>query len=68
MTGKLPLIGIASYEEMKARTMAIVKGGYKPAPHEPKLWFTSQASAERALRDKYPLVIEATMEEDTKGQ
>ncbi|MDP6688707.1 MAG: transcriptional regulator [Alphaproteobacteria bacterium] len=34
-------IGIASYETMKKRTMAIARGEYKPKRGEPKVWFPS---------------------------
>jgi len=34
-------VGIADYEEMKARTMRIARGEEKPAPDDPKVWFTS---------------------------
>src|ERR1035438_1371130 len=37
-------VGIASYEQMKARTVAIARGEYKPAAGEPKVWFTSAES------------------------
>ena len=40
-------IGIAGYDRMKARTMAIARGEHKPARSEPTVWFTSIA---RALR------------------
>jgi predicted transcriptional regulator len=42
-------IGIASYEEMKARTLAIARGEYRPAPGEPKVWFTSIESVGKVL-------------------
>ncbi len=42
-------IGIADYEEMKARTVAIAKGERKPAPGEPKVWFTSIESFAKVL-------------------
>ncbi len=42
-------VGIASYEEMKERTMAIARGEYKPKRGEPKVWFTSLQSAARVL-------------------
>jgi predicted transcriptional regulator len=42
-------VGIASYEEMKARTMAIVRGEHRPAPGEPKVWFTSTESFAKVL-------------------
>jgi hypothetical protein len=31
--------GIASYEEMKERTVTIARGEYRIAPDEPKVWF-----------------------------
>jgi len=34
-------VGIASLEQMKARTIAIASGKYRPAAGEPKVWFTS---------------------------
>jgi predicted transcriptional regulator len=45
-------VGIASYEQMKARTMAIARGEYKPAAGEPKVWFTSAESFARVLSDR----------------
>jgi len=44
-------VGIASYEQMKARTIAIARGKYKPAAGEPKVWFTSESFA-RVLSDR----------------
>lgn len=34
-------VGIASYADMKKRTMAIARGEYKPKRGEPKVWFPS---------------------------
>lgn len=34
-------IGIASYEEIKARTMAIARGEITVKPDDPKIWFPS---------------------------
>ena len=45
-------IGIASYEDMKARTMAIARGRLKPKTHEPKVWFTSTESFAKVLSNK----------------
>jgi predicted transcriptional regulator len=42
-------IGIASYEEMKARTMAIARGERRVTPREPKVWFTSTESFAKVL-------------------
>lgn len=41
--------GIASYAEMKARTMAVARGDRRIVPGEPKIWFTSTESFARIL-------------------
>jgi predicted transcriptional regulator len=46
---KTLIIGIASYEQMKERTMQIARGKYKPKKGEPKLWFTSVESFAKIL-------------------
>ena len=43
------IVGIASYEDMKARSLAIAKGEYVPKRGEPKVWFTSLESFARVL-------------------
>lgn len=45
-------IGIASYEEMKARTLAIARGEGKRGRGEPEIWFTSMDSVARVLSDR----------------
>ena len=45
-------VGIASYEEMKARTMAVARGEMKPGRGDPKVWFTSAESFAKVLSDK----------------
>ena len=45
-------VGIASYADMKARTMAIARGALKPRPSEPKVWFTSIESFAEVLSDR----------------
>jgi predicted transcriptional regulator len=45
-------VGIASYEDMKKRTLAIARGDYKRRRGEPRVWFTSMESAARILSDK----------------
>jgi predicted transcriptional regulator len=42
-------VGIASYEDMKARTMAVARGERRIAPEEPKVWFTSTESFAKVL-------------------
>lgn len=45
-------VGIASYDEMKARTLAIARGKLKPRPGDPKVWFTSPESFAKVLSNK----------------
>ena len=42
-------VGIASYEEMKARTLAVARGERRVLSTEPKVWFTSTESFARIL-------------------
>ena len=42
-------IGIADYDRMKARTMAIARGEHKPGRGEPAVWFTSIESFAKVL-------------------
>lgn len=42
-------VGIASYEEMKARTMAVARGERRVSRNEPKVWFTSTESFAKVL-------------------
>ena len=42
-------IGIAGYDRMKARTMAVARGEHKPAKGEPTVWFTSIESFAKVL-------------------
>jgi predicted transcriptional regulator len=45
-------VGIASYEEMKARTLAIARGELRPKPGDPKVWFTSPESFAKLLSNR----------------
>lgn len=51
-------IGIASYEDVKARTMAIAKGELKPDPQDPKVWFSSVESLAQVLSTKNKMLLE----------
>ena len=42
-------VGIASYDEMKARTLRIARGEQRVARDEPKVWFTSTESFAKLL-------------------
>jgi predicted transcriptional regulator len=55
---KILRIGIASRDQMKARTMAIARGEHKPNPDEPKVWFTSMESLAQVLSTKNTLLLE----------
>ena len=43
------IVGIASYDDMKARSMAIARGEYSPKRGDPKVWFTSLESFAKVL-------------------
>jgi predicted transcriptional regulator len=55
---KILRIGIASREQMKARTMAIARGEHRPSADEPKVWFTSMESLAQVLSSKNTLLLE----------
>jgi len=42
-------VGIASYAEMKALTLAVARGQRKLAPQEPRVWFPSTESFAKVL-------------------
>ena len=42
-------VGIANYEQMKARTMRIVRGEQRQGLEDPKVWFTSTESFAKVL-------------------
>jgi predicted transcriptional regulator len=45
-------VGIASAEDMKARTMAIARGELTPAAGDPRVWFTSTGSFAKVLLNR----------------
>ena len=51
-------VGIASRDEMRARTIAIVRGEHKRGPDEPRVWFTSFESLAQVLSRKNRLLLE----------
>ena len=60
-------IGIASYQEMKARTMAIARGDLKPKPSDPKVWFPSTESLVRVLSDKNRILLATIRDSQPKS-
>ena len=57
-------VGIASYADMKARTMAIAQGELKPRPGEPKVWFTSIESFAKVLSDRNRALLNLIVEKE----
>jgi len=55
-------VGIASYDEMKALTLAVARGQRKLAPSEPRVWFPSTESFAKILsagnRDLLRVLVE----------
>ncbi len=51
-------IGIASYKEMKNRTIAIASGKHKSQKGEPKVWFTSLESFAKVLSNHNRALLE----------
>lgn len=51
-------VGIASYEEMKERTLLIAKGKRKVSKDEPKVWFTSIESFAKVLSERNRALLE----------
>ena len=45
-------IGIAGYDRMKARTLAIARGEHKPTRGEPTVWFISIESFAKVLSQR----------------
>ncbi|MBM3560006.1 MAG: MarR family transcriptional regulator [Alphaproteobacteria bacterium] len=45
-------VGIASNEDMKARTLAVARGEIVPGRDEPKIWFVSTESFVRIFSDR----------------
>lgn len=56
-------IGIATYDEMKARTLAIARGELKPKGSDPKVWFTSPESFAKLLSNKNRALLAAIAEQ-----
>ncbi len=61
------IVGIASYEEMKARSMAIAKGEYSPERGEPKVWFTSLESFAKVLSKRNVELLQIIAEHQPVG-
>jgi predicted transcriptional regulator len=60
-------VGIASYDQFKARTMAIARGELKPRASEPKVWFTSIESLAKVLSDRNRALLALIAETNPKS-
>jgi len=54
---------MATYEEMKARTMAIARGERRARPDEPKVWFPSTESFVKILSAGNRVLLRVIAEE-----
>jgi predicted transcriptional regulator len=60
-------IGIASFADYKARTLAIARGELKPANNEPKVWFQSIESFAKVLSDRNRALLATIAETQPKS-
>ena len=61
------IVGIASYDEMKARSLAIASGEYSPKRDEPKVWFTSLESFAKVLSKRNVELLQIITEHQPVG-
>jgi predicted transcriptional regulator len=59
---KVIVIGVMPQEQIRARTIAIAKGEYKPKPGEPRIWFTSMKSVAEVLSDQNRALLKVIRE------
>jgi len=61
------IVGIVSYNDMKARTLAIARGDYTPKRGEPKVWFTSLESFAKVLSRRNVELLQIIAEQQPEG-
>ena len=61
------IVGIASYDDMKARSLAITKGEYSPKRGEPEVWFTSLESFAKVLSKRNVELLQIITEHQPVG-
>lgn len=62
MNQKVLRIGIMPYKDYKKRSLAIVRGEYRPRPDEPKIWFESLQSMAQVLSNENQLLLKTILE------
>ena len=60
-------IGIADYDRMKARTLAIARGEHTPSRDEPKVWFPSLDSFAKLLSEHNRHLLELIARESPRS-
>src|SRR6266545_3401603 len=60
-------IGIMPQPQMRARTLKIAKGRYKPKPGEPKIWFPSMRSVAEVLSDENRALLQVIRESQPRS-
>ena len=60
------VVGIASKEALKKRSMAIAKGEYVPKRGEPKIWFSSLESFAKVLSERNVELLNVIAEHQPK--
>ena len=61
------VVGIADYDDMKARSLAIAKGEYSPKRGDPKVWFTSLESFAKVLSRRNVELLQIIAEHQPVG-
>lgn len=60
-------VGIASYEEIKARTLAIARGERRRRRGEPRIWFRSVESFAKILSERNRALLALIAEEEPQS-
>jgi predicted transcriptional regulator len=67
MARKSIKVGIMPFKEMRARTIAIARGKHKPAPDEPRIWFSSLKSLASVLSEDNQALLQAIREHNPES-
>ncbi len=60
-------VGIMSSTEYRQRSLAIIKGEYKPKKDEPKVWFESIKSMAQILSNENQILLKVILKEQPKS-
>jgi|HubBroStandDraft_6_1064221.scaffolds.fasta_scaffold678217_2 predicted transcriptional regulator len=60
-------VGISNRDAFKKRTMAIVKGEYKPSKNEPRVWFESIETLSQVLSEPNRKLLALILETNPKS-